>query len=147
MGGSDYTVNTNKPFAIITQFKETKDGDLDGMYQYYIQGGKTIHPPDYGFGSDNVMTNDFCKKALDRPGEAQYFFDHGGMPQFSKAVKNGMTMVVSFWDDMASNMNWLDSNGRGPCDPDHGDPATLRESILMQDLTSAMFVGERLVQL
>ena len=124
--GSDFTINTNKPFAIITEFRE-KSGKLDGMYQYYMQGGKTIHPPDYGYGSDNVMTNDFCKKVLARPGEAQYFFDHGGMPQFSKAVENGMTMVISYWDDMASNMNWLDSGERGPCNPNHGDPATLRE--------------------
>merc|ERR1712187_366340 len=62
--GSDHTINTNKPFAIITEFRE-KDGDLDGMYQYYMQGGKTIHPPDSG--------------------------------------------------------------ERGPCNPDHGDPKTLRE--------------------
>jgi len=124
--GSDYDINTNKPFAIITEFRE-KDGELDGMYQYYMQNGKTIHPPDYGFGSDNVMDNDFCKKVLAQPTEKEYFFDHGGMPQFSKAVKNGMTMVLSFWDDMESNMNWLDSGTRGPCNPKHGDPAVLRE--------------------
>merc|ERR1712222_91161 len=91
--GTDYTINTNKPFGVITEFRE-RDGELDGMYQYYLQNGKTIHPPDYGFGSDNVMDNDFCKKVLSQDGEKPYFFDHGGMPQFSKAVKKGMTMVT-----------------------------------------------------
>lgn len=49
------------------------------------------------------------------------------MKQFGKSVKRGMTMVVSFWDDMATNMNWLDSGARGSCDPKDGDPKTLRE--------------------
>merc|ERR1712151_1236483 len=117
-----------KPFAIVTEFREL-DGEFDGMYQYYYQGGKKIDPPDYGLpsASGNAITQESCKQILSRPGEAQYFFDHGGMPQFSKAVKNGMTMVVSFWDDMASNMNWLDSNGRGSCDAGDGKPEKLRK--------------------
>merc|ERR1711862_115209 len=123
--GTDYEVNTNKPFAIITEFRE-KDGELDGMYQYYMQGGKAIHPPDFGFGNDNVMNQDFCNKVLEADG-TDYFNANGGMAQFSASVKKGMTMVLSFWDDMASNMNWLDSGTRGPCNPKHGDPATLRK--------------------
>jgi len=123
--GTEYTINTNKAFAIVTEFRE-KDGELDNMVQYYYQGGEKIMMPELGYGSDNGMSQDSCKKILDRPGEAQYFFDHGGMPQFSKAVKNGLTMVLSFWDDMASNMNWLDSGERGTCDPGDGDPAKLR---------------------
>merc|ERR1711998_15215 len=51
----------------------------------------------------------------------------GGMKQFGEAVKRGMTLVVSFWDDMATNMNWLDTGKRGTCDPDEGDPKNLRE--------------------
>jgi len=123
--GSDYSVNTNKPFAVITEFRE-KNGEFYGMYQYYMQDGKTIHPPDFGFGNDNVMNSDFCKKVLSADG-ADYFNAHGGIGQFIKSVNNGMTMVLSYWDDMESNMNWLDSGKLGPCDPSHGDPATLRQ--------------------
>merc|ERR1711904_524755 len=59
--------------------------------------------------------------------EDPYFNNNGGMKQFGKAVKRGMTMVVSFWDDMATNMNWLDSGERGTCDSDAGDPKEVRE--------------------
>jgi len=73
------------------------------------------------------MTDEFCKKSFEAHGEEPYFQQKGGMKQFGKAVKRGMTMVVSFWDDMATNMNWLDSGKRGTCDPKDGDPKTLRE--------------------
>merc|ERR1712232_82924 len=39
--GEDFTINTEKPFAVVTEFRE-KDGELDGMYQYYYQNGKKI---------------------------------------------------------------------------------------------------------
>merc|ERR1712023_154124 len=125
--GSDYTINTKKPFAIVTEFRGDKNGDLQGMYQYYYQDGKKIDQPDYGMGSGNAMAEDFCQKLVDKYGEKSYFQDNGGLKQFGKAVKRGMTFVVSFWDDMATNMNWLDTGARGTCDPDDGDPKNLRE--------------------
>jgi len=124
--GSDFTINTKKPFTVVTEFRE-KQGELDGMYQYYYQDGKKIEQPEYGFGSGNAMTDDFCKKSFKAHGEEPFFQNKGGMKQFGQAVKRGMTMVVSFWDDMATNMNWLDSGKRGTCDSKDGDPATLRE--------------------
>jgi cellulose 1,4-beta-cellobiosidase len=124
--GEDYAVNTQKPFTIVTEFRE-KNGELEGMYQSYYQNGKKIEQPEYGFGSGNAMTDDFCKKSFEAHSEVPLFQQKGGMKQFSKAVKRGMTMVVSFWDDMATNMNWLDSGKRGTCNPDLGDPKNLRE--------------------
>jgi hypothetical protein len=124
--GKDYTINTLEPFTIVTEFRE-KSGDLEGMYQYYYQDGKKIMQPEYGFGSGNAMTDDFCEKARADKKDAPYFKNNGGMKQFGKAVKRGMTLVVSFWDDMATNMNWLDSGERGTCKMTDGDPKTLRE--------------------
>jgi len=125
--GEDFTINTEKPFTIVTEFRE-KDGELEGMYQYYYQEGKKIEQPDYGYGSGNAMTQEWCEKMLDDKKEEPYFLKHGGMPKFSGAVKRGMTMVVSFWDDMATSMNWLDSGDRGTCNPVDGDPRLLRET-------------------
>jgi cellulose 1,4-beta-cellobiosidase len=124
--GSKFTINTLKPFTIVTEFRE-KGGELDGMYQYYYQGGKKIEVPDLGFGSNNVMDQDFCDTVVSKLSEDPYFNNNGGMKQFGKAVKRGLTMVVSFWDDMATNMNWLDSGERGSCDMEAGDPKDLRE--------------------
>merc|ERR1712072_1465768 len=123
--GSSYTINTMKPFTIVTEFQGTSE--LTGMYQYYYQDGKKIEFPDLGFGSNNVMDQKFCDSVVKGLHEDPYFNNNGGMKQFSKAVERGMTMVISFWDDMATNMNWLDSGERGPCDADAGDPKTVRE--------------------
>jgi cellulose 1,4-beta-cellobiosidase len=124
--GSDFTINTKKPFTIVTEFRE-KNGELDGMYQYYYQDGKKIEFPDLGLGSGNSMTEKFCQNLVDKYQEDPYFQNNGGLKQFGKAVKRGMTFVISFWDDMATNMNWLDTGSRGTCDPEDGDPKNLRE--------------------
>merc|ERR1712194_587201 len=49
-----------------------------------------------------------------------------------ESFKNGMTLVLSLWDDPMSGMEWLDSvddtgNARGSCAIGSGDPTTLRE--------------------
>jgi cellulose 1,4-beta-cellobiosidase len=124
--GTDFTINTKKPFTIVTEFRG-KSGELDGMYQYYYQDGKKIEFPDFGLGSGNAMTEDWCQKLVDKYDELPYFQNNGGLKQFGKAVKRGMTFVISFWDDMATNMNWLDTGARGTCDPEDGDPKNLRE--------------------
>ena len=52
-----------------------------------------------------------------------------------EAMKRGMVLVLSLWDDHAANMLWLDSNyppegdvmqpgvARGPCPADSGKPS------------------------
>jgi cellulose 1,4-beta-cellobiosidase len=125
--GSDFTINTKKPFTIVTEFRGDKSGDLEGMYQYYYQDGKKIEQPEYGYGSGNAMTQDFCDKMFIDKKDTPMFTDKGGMKKFGEAVKRGMTMVVSFWDDMATDMEWLDVGERGPCPKGAGDPKTLRE--------------------
>jgi len=125
--GADYTINTEKPFTIVTEFRDDGKGHLAGMYQYYYQDGKKIEQPEYGFGDGNAMTQESCTKIFKHYKDDDFFNDHGGMPQFSKPVERGMTMVLSFWDDMATDMNWLDTGARGRCNVGDGDPKTLRE--------------------
>jgi cellulose 1,4-beta-cellobiosidase len=33
----------------------------------------------------------------------------GGLSQMGAALKEGMVLVLSIWDDSSANMNWLDS--------------------------------------
>jgi len=66
-------------------------------------------------------TNDFAKK--------------GGMKQMGEAMKRGMVLVMSLWDDHEADMLWLDSTypvdktavggPRGSCSTSSGDPSTL----------------------
>lgn len=66
------------------------------------------------------------------------FNDHkvkGGLQQMGVAMKKGMVLVMSLWDDHDANMLWLDSNyppngdvnqpgvSRGPCPTTSGNPA------------------------
>jgi cellulose 1,4-beta-cellobiosidase len=125
--GDEYTINTLKPVTLVTEFRDDGKGDLEGVYQYYYQDGKKIEQPDYGLGDGNAMTANTCTETFKKFKDDDFFNPRGGMKQLSKAVKRGMTMVLSFWDDMATNMNWLDSGARGNCDPKDGDPATLRQ--------------------
>ena len=48
------------------------------------------------------------------------------MKQMSKALKGGMTLVMSIWDDHAVNMLWLDSDY--PTDRDASEPGVARGS-------------------
>merc|ERR1711934_49511 len=125
--GAEFTINTLKPFTLVTEFRDDGKGHLDGMYQYYYQDGKKIQQPEYGYGSGNAMTQDFCDKMFADKKDLPLFTNKGGMKKFGEAVKRGMTFVVSFWDDMATNMEWLDTGARGPCAIGEGDPALLRE--------------------
>jgi cellulose 1,4-beta-cellobiosidase len=125
--GSDFTINTLKPFTLVTEFRDDGKGDLEGMYQYYYQDGKKIEQPEYGYGSGNAMTQDFCDKMFADKKDLPLFTNKGGMKKFGEAVKRGMTFVVSFWDDMATDMEWLDVAPRGTCEKGAGDPKNLRE--------------------
>ena len=42
---------------------------------------------------------------------------YGCFDSLTKAIKQGMTFIISIWDDQATHMTWLDSGDRGPCQP------------------------------
>merc|ERR1712048_1086618 len=66
--------------------------------------------------------------------------EKGGMKAMGEALDRGMVLVLSMWDDIAFQMNWLDSYDpkapdpsapgvtRGSCKPTDGDAKTLREA-------------------
>merc|ERR1712111_57560 len=70
----------------------------------------------------------------------------GGLKGMGDAMKRGMVLVLSLWDDHAAHMLWLDSNyppdgdamqpgvARGPCSTDSGDPLMLKINKLKQQL-------------
>jgi hypothetical protein len=149
--GSGYTVDTSKPISVVTQFittDGTDTGDLKEMRRLYVQDGKVIQnskiSPDMiadlpaGASADSI-TDETCqaaKKAFDNPDD---FTSKGGMAGMGKAMKRGMVLVLSLWDDMLTKMVWLDSETpskvhpknfpgtkRGPCSRQAGDPNMLR---------------------
>ncbi|CAK7213901.1 Exoglucanase 1 [Sporothrix bragantina] len=147
MGNTDFygtgkTVDTSKPFTIVTQFVTadgTDTGDLARINRFYVQGGTVIPNSQSavtGIDAVNYISDDFCKQQKTAFGDNNYFATVGGLVGMGKSLKD-MVLVLSVWDDHAVSMNWLDSNfpttspatspgvARGRCDPAAGDPKTV----------------------
>jgi cellulose 1,4-beta-cellobiosidase len=136
--GSHYTVNTHKPFTFVTQF-HAPNGELEEITQYYIQDGKKIE-------SEHSIAAKACAEKKKEFGDRDSFTEKGGMKKLGESLKRGMVLVMSLWDDIAFDMNWLDSYNpkqdpskpgvkRGTCDPKAGVAKTLREKHPHSDYT------------
>lgn len=122
---ASFTIDTSQPFTVATQFITASNGSLVRVRRYYEQNGKTIE----GFNQTDA-TIAAQKKAY---GEVNVFAAHGGMAGLTTAMKQGMVLVLSLWDDSTANMLWLDSTYgsgagavRGPCPTSSGVPSTTR---------------------
>jgi cellulose 1,4-beta-cellobiosidase len=135
--GASFTVDTSKPFTVVTQF-HAPSGVLESINQWYIQGGKRIDHPDY-LGMGNAETDAFCSAQKEDFGDTDDFSTKGGMKVMGEALDRGMVLVISLWDDISVYMNWLDSYDpkqdpskpgvkRGSCSPTEGEPETLRNA-------------------
>jgi len=142
--GSEYTLDSSKPFTIVTQFI-TKDGtdtgDLSEIRRFYVQDGKRIENSKATFeGLDNhtSLTDAACAADKKFFGDEDTFAQYGGLKQMGKSLEKGrgMTLVLSLWDDADDHMKWLDSTepagslrpgaARGPCSASSGVPADVR---------------------
>jgi len=143
--GPEFEVDTTKPLTVVTQFitsDGTDDGDLAEIRRVYYQEGKAItHASPSLLGvQGNSITDGFC----DAQKEAFHDVDHhhakGGLKKMGEALKRGMVLSVSVWDDFATHMRWLDSSfpvnaapdapgvQRGPCDGANSHPDYLRQT-------------------
>jgi cellulose 1,4-beta-cellobiosidase len=130
--GSNFDVDTSKPFSIVTQFI-TKDGtdtgELSEIKRFYVQEGTVIANSVATVGGENVgdsVTDSMCAAQKTAFGDINDFQKKGGLAKMGEALARGMVLVLSLWDDSQVNMLWLDSNyptdkigepgvARGPC--------------------------------
>jgi len=114
--GKGMTVDTSKPFTVVTQFittDNTDNGDLQEIRRIYVQGGKviqnsaTVEPGMIGYNSIN---DSFCADQKKVFGDRNDFAAKGGLKAMGKALANGMVLVLSLWDDHEVHMLWLDSD-------------------------------------
>lgn len=142
--GSQYSLDTTKPFTVVTQFLTsdgTDSGTLSEIRRFYVQDGKEIPEATTKIaGLDNYdsLTDANCQAQKSAFGETNDFASHGGMAGMSAAMSRGMVLVMSIWDDGAANMLWLDSvypagatgagAERGPCASDSGVPADVEKT-------------------
>ena len=144
--GKNYSVDTTKPFTVVTQFL-TKDGtdkgDLSEIRRFYVQNGKKIPFPKTnisGMAAFDSMTDKNCQAQISKFRDANKYLTAGGTKAMGDALRRGMVLIVSLWDDYSYRMQWLDGTTppnadpkvpgvmRGPCPKDAGDPNNLRRN-------------------
>jgi len=141
--GSGMTVDTTRPFTVVTQFltnNNSTSGTLSEIRRLYVQDGRVIQNSQTnipGMSDFDSITTDFCDAQKQAFGDTPSFQQHGGLANMSKAMAKGMVLVMSLWDDHFADMLWLDSDypvgadasqpgvARGTCDPQSGDPSTV----------------------
>ncbi|KAJ5953718.1 hypothetical protein N7501_007997 [Penicillium viridicatum] len=138
--GPSKIVDTKSPFTVVTQFitsDGTSTGTLSEIKRFYVQNGKVIPQSVSTISAvtGNSVTDPFCSAQKTAFGDTDVFTQHGGMAGMGAGLADGMVLVMSLWDDHASNMLWLDSTypttassttpgaARGSCDISSGEPA------------------------
>jgi len=143
--GAGLTVDTSKPFKVVTQFltsDNTSNGDLVEIRRLYVQNGKVIQNSAANFTGlkpYDSITDNFCNDQKTLFGDKNSFEAMGGLKAMGNALQQGVVLVMSLWDDYAANMLWLDSLyptnatatkpgiARGPCATTTGVPSEVEK--------------------
>jgi len=112
--GPGLTVDTKKPFTVVTQFPADENGDLQAIVRKYVQDGVVIENASPSIKMDQPYCN-----AL--PGASNYN-RLGGHKVMGEALARGMVLALSIWWDKSTGMNWLESGVAGPCSATEGFP-------------------------
>jgi len=113
--GSDFTIDTSKPITVVTQFLTddgTDTGNLSEVRRFYVQDGKVVPNSEatiLGPGAGNSITDDFCSEQKKTFGDVNDFAAKGALSKMGAALRRGMVLVLSLWDDTDVNMLWLDA--------------------------------------
>ncbi|KAL5492775.1 CBH1_5 [Sanghuangporus weigelae] len=113
--GPGMTVDTRSKFTVVTQFltaDNTTTGPLSEIRRLYVQNGRVIQNSKVnipGMAAYDSITDEFCNAQKEAFGDTNTFESLGGLKQMGTAFDNGMSLVMSVWDDHAVNMLWLDS--------------------------------------
>ncbi|KAJ7167896.1 cellulase [Mycena filopes] len=141
--GPGKTVDTTKPFTVVTQFV-APSGTLSEIRRLYVQNGKVITNSNTNIAgispAVNSITDAFCNQQKTAFGDTNSFETRGGLAAMGKALARGMVLALSIWDDHSAGMYWLDSTyptnastsspgvARGPCSTTSGDPKTVEST-------------------
>jgi cellulose 1,4-beta-cellobiosidase len=112
--GPSMTVDTTKPFTVVTQFISsdgTSAGTLKEIKRFYVQGGVVIPNSQSTIAgvTGNSITDAFCSAQKTAFGDMNEFATKGGLATIGAAISKGMVLVMSIWDDHTADMLWLDA--------------------------------------
>jgi len=144
--GSNFAVDTTRPFTYVTQFitdDGTDTGDLVEMRRLFVQDGKVIPNPATNWAGAqpwDSITDPMCNEMKSVFGDFDDHQEKGGLKVMGDSMARGHVLVMSLWDDHDVNMLWLDSEypldadptspgvSRGSCPRDSGDPNEVEEA-------------------
>ncbi|TVY84651.1 Endoglucanase [Lachnellula suecica] len=120
--GPEATVDTSRPFTVVTQFPASDNGTLLAYRRRYIQDGAVIQDVEVS-GYPNGMDQEYCAAT----GPAQYT-QLGGTAGMGESMARGMVLAMSiWWDTSEGHMGWLNSDGAGPCSNNESDPTFIQQ--------------------
>jgi cellulose 1,4-beta-cellobiosidase len=144
--GPNQTINTNRPFTVVTQFitdTGSDNGTLTAINRLYKQNGKIIgnaqvNVTGMSSSSNSSISDSFCNAEAQafNEGSGFTFEDRGGMKGIGGALGRGMVLAMSVWEDSGSGMQWLygqtgdpsqPGNLRGPCSTSSGQPSQIQQ--------------------
>ncbi|KAJ7737515.1 cellulase [Mycena metata] len=122
--GPGLTIDTNKPFTVVTQFVTndgTDTGTLSEIRRIYVQNGVVIQNAAVnipGLPAVNSLSQAFCTDKINTLSDAASFNTFGGLAQMGASLARGAVLVISLWDSLGSGMFWLDGlEGSNPSSP------------------------------
>lgn len=105
------TVDTSRPFSVVTQFKtsdDTPNGTLTDIHRMYIQDGRLIENAAVtNLSGQNVqmpgtISQDFCTTR-----NASSYLRLGGMSEMGQSLNRGMVLIFSLWNSDDDFMNCM----------------------------------------
>lgn len=128
IGNKDYygpklTVDTTRPFTVVTQFPADTSGKMTAIRRLYVQDGKVIQNAVVNI-TGTALFDEINTEYCSRPGGGK-FIPLGGVEGMGSALSRGMVLIFSVWWDVGGFMNWLDSGNSGPCNATEGDPKVI----------------------
>lgn len=100
--GADF-VDTSKVFTVVTQFLTDDSGALSEIKRFYVQDGVVIGnaESDMTGVSGNSINDEYCTAQKEATNSTNSFADKGGFDSMTTAMKSGMVLVMSLWDDVS----------------------------------------------
>ena len=143
--GANFKLDTTKPMTVVTQFVTsdgTETGDLVEMRRLYVQDGKIIHNAGSSYDGSKTfdsITDEMCDTQKEYFTDVNDFKVKGGLKSMGEAMKRGMVLTLSMWDDHDVGMIWLDATDpypvpagkhgaqRGTCSQGSGNPKLVED--------------------
>jgi hypothetical protein len=94
-------VDPARPMTVRTRFVADEAGHLAAITQTLAT---------FPYEVNTALTDEVVAAQKEQYNEENtYSYQYGGTAQMGAAMKRGMVLVLSIWDDSSANMNWLDS--------------------------------------